>query len=286
MTWLVTGATGMLGHEVVSLARGRGHDIAARTRRDLDISHRDQVESAFQTLTPRVVVNCAAWTAVDDAEEREREAYRVNADGPRLLAEACARHGARLVHVSTDYVFSGDADVPYGENDPAEPRTAYGRTKLAGEKAVLDALPSAAVVRTAWLYGAHGSNFVSTMLRLMAERETVEVVDDQFGQPTWAVDLADRLVTLGELGSAAGMFHATNSGKASWFELAQEIFRLSGTDPGRVRRTTSEAFVRPAKRPAFSVLGHARWRELGLEPLRPWRDALRAAHPELAKPFR
>ncbi|MFI6509498.1 dTDP-4-dehydrorhamnose reductase [Streptosporangium sp. NPDC050855] len=277
MVWLVTGANGMLGHEVVARARERGHDVAALGHRDLDICRPDRIDAAFRALAPRVVVNCAAWTAVDAAEDHEPEAHRVNADGPRFLAAACARHGARLVHISTDYVFPGDATVPYREDHPAGSRTAYGRTKLAGEEAVLGLLPSAAIVRTAWLYGAHGSNFVRTMLRLMAERQTVDVVDDQRGQPTWAADLADRLVTIGGLGSATGRFHATNSGDTTWFEFAREIFRLAGADPDRVRPTTSAAFGSPVDRPAFSVLDDTRSPEMGLEPLRPWRDALRAA---------
>lgn len=277
MTWLVTGATGMLGQEVVAAARGRGHRVAALGRRDLDIRDEDGIEAAFRIHTPSVVVNCAAWTAVDDAESRERAAHEVNAVAPRLLAAACARHGARLVHVSTDYVFSGQAVLPYGEHDEAEPWTAYGRTKLAGEQAVLALLPGAAVVRTAWLYGAGGRNFVTTMLRAVAEGDTVDVVDDQRGQPTWTADLADRLVAVGESRSASGVFHATNSGETSWYELAREVFTLAGADPRRVRPTTSAALMRPARRPAFSVLGDGRSHELGLKPLRPWRDALRAA---------
>ncbi|MGC5014933.1 dTDP-4-dehydrorhamnose reductase [Streptosporangium sp. DT93] len=277
MVWLVTGANGMLGHEVVARARERGHDVVAPGHRDLDICDPAGIDAAFRESAPDVVVNCAAWTAVDAAESREAEAHRVNAEGPRLLAEACAGYGARLVHVSTDYVFPGDALTPCREDDPTGPRTAYGRTKLAGEEAVLGLLPSAAVVRTAWLYGAHGPNFVRTMLRLMAERETLDVVDDQRGQPTWAADLAGRLVAIGETGSAAGVFHATNSGETTWFEFAREIFRLAGADPDRVRPTTSAAFAAPAPRPAFSVLDDTRSPRLGLEPLRPWRDALHAA---------
>ncbi|MGW0809503.1 dTDP-4-dehydrorhamnose reductase [Nonomuraea sp. NPDC002799] len=276
MTWLITGATGLLGPEVVAAARGRGYRVAALGRKDLDVCHEGAIEAAFGAHAPSVVVNCAAWTAVDEAESRESEAFHVNAEGPRLLAAACARHGARLVQVSTDYVFSGEAGLPYGEGDQAGPRTAYGRTKLAGEEAVLALLPGAAIVRTAWLYGAHGRNFVTVMLRAAAERRTVDVVDDQRGQPTWAPDLAERLVAVGESG-AAGVFHATNAGQTSWFGLARAVFRLTGADPGRVRPTTSAALMRPAARPAFSVLRDGRSHELGLPPLRSWQEALRAA---------
>ncbi|MGW1029258.1 dTDP-4-dehydrorhamnose reductase [Streptomyces sp. NPDC002577] len=282
MKWLVTGAGGMLGREVAALLAAEGALLAARTRRDLDITDPVQVRHAVKALAPDIVVNCAAWTAVDDAESREAEAHRVNADGPQLLAETCREYGARLLHVSTDYVFPGDATVPYAENAPTGPRTAYGRTKLAGEEAVLGVLPErAAVVRTAWLYGAHGPSFVRTMLRLERERDTVDVVDDQVGQPTWARDVAERLVWLGTRPEAAGVFHGTSSGEATWYDLAREVFRLAGADPSRVRPTDSTAYVRPAPRPAFSVLGHGRWAEAGLEPPRDWRAALSRALPLL-----
>jgi dTDP-4-dehydrorhamnose reductase len=187
--------------------------------------------------------------------------------------------------VSTDYVFAGDATEPYPEDGPINPINAYGRSKLAGERAVLETLPETGyVVRTAWLYGRHGKNFVTTMLRLAQERETLDVVDDQLGQPTWSLDLARRIVELAELGEAgapAGVYHGTNSGQTTWYGLAREIFAEAGLDAGRVRPTTSDRFVRPAKRPAYSVLGHDRWAAAGLPPLRHWKEALREALPGL-----
>ncbi|MET7699394.1 dTDP-4-dehydrorhamnose reductase [Streptomyces sp. NPDC005485] len=289
MRWLVTGAGGMLGRDVVEELAGRGEDVVGLDRTALDITRSEELDRAFTEHRPDLVVNCAAYTAVDDAESDEERALLINGEGPRLVARACAVHGARLVHVSTDYVFAGDArSTPYPEDHPPAPRTAYGRTKLAGERAVLAELPGAsAVVRTAWLYGVHGGNFVRTMIDLEARRDTLDVVDDQRGQPTWSADVATRVADLGaRLGrdeGAHGVFHATSSGEATWCELAREVFRLLDADPGRVHPTTSGAFPRPAPRPAYSVLGHDRWSEIGLRPLRDWRTALQEAMPHIRK---
>ncbi|CAL9347064.1 dTDP-4-dehydrorhamnose reductase [Streptomyces sp. Tu 3180] len=287
MTWLVTGAGGMLGRDVVGELTRRGERVTGLDRTALDITRADAVERALAEHRPALVVNCAAYTAVDDAETDEERATAVNGDGPRLLARACAAHGARLVHVSTDYVFSGDArTAPYPEDHPTAPRTAYGRSKLAGERAVLEELPGAsAVVRTAWLYGVHGTSFVRTMIGLEARRPTVDVVDDQRGQPTWSADVAERIADLGpRLGDGAhGVFHATNSGEATWYDLAREVFRLIGADPDRVRPTTTAAFPRPAPRPAYSALAHGRWQEIGLPAPRDWRAALHEALPGIRK---
>ncbi|MEV6109006.1 dTDP-4-dehydrorhamnose reductase [Streptomyces sp. NPDC051940] len=287
--WLVTGAGGMLARDVLARLAADGIPAVAADRKALDVTEPESVAAAFAGNPPAVVVNCAAYTAVDDAEEHEDEATAVNGAGPRRLAEACRTHGSVLLHVSTDYVFPGDASAPYPEDAPTGPRGAYGRSKLAGERAVLELLPERGfVVRTAWLYGAGGRNFVRTMIRLEESRDTVDVVDDQHGQPTWTEDLADRLVRLGHAALAgaapAGVYHGTSSGETSWFGLAREVFRLLGADPLRVHPTTSAAFARPAPRPAYSVLGHERWRLAGIEPIRDWRAALGAAMPALLSP--
>ncbi|MEU0219028.1 dTDP-4-dehydrorhamnose reductase [Streptomyces sp. NPDC006265] len=287
MRWLITGAGGMLGRDVVEELTRRGETVVGLDRAALDITSASAVDSAVREHRPDVVVNCAAYTAVDDAETDEDRALEINGDGPRLLARACAAHDARLIHVSTDYVFSGEArTTPYPENHPTGPRTAYGRTKLAGERAVLEELPGAsAVLRTAWLYGVHGSNFVRTMIGLEARRDTLDVVDDQRGQPTWSADVAERIADLGPgLGPEAhGVFHATNSGEVTWFDLAREVFSLIGADPDRVRPTSSAAFPRPALRPAYSALAHRRWQEIGLPLPRDWRSALHEALPRIRK---
>lgn len=284
--WLVTGAGGMLGQDLLARRAAVGAPAVGLDRGALDITDPAAVRAALAAHSPALVVNCAAWTAVDDAEAKEDQALAVNGTGPRVLAEACREAGAVLLQVSTDYVFAGDAVKPYPEDAPTDPRSAYGRTKEAGERAVLDVLPQTGyVVRTAWLYGAGGGNFVRTMMRLEAVKDTLDVVNDQRGQPTWTVDLAERLSDLGDAalaGSApAGVYHGTSAGETTWFGLTQEIFRLLGADPDRVRPTTSAAFVRPAPRPAYSVLGHDRWREADLIPMRNWQVALGEAFPAL-----
>jgi dTDP-4-dehydrorhamnose reductase len=281
--WLVTGAGGMLGRDVVTTLTSNGEDVAALTRRDLDITDEAAVFRAMRGCRPDIVVNCAAWTGVDDAEAHERHALRVNGHGAAYLASACAGSGAWLVQVSTDYVFGGDACRPYAEHDAPGPRTAYGRTKLAGEQAVLRQLPRTSyVVRTAWLYGAHGPNFVRTIMRLERERQVLEVVDDQRGQPTWTADVAGQVIALLRSQAPAGVYHATSSGDTTWFGLAREVFRLLGADEGRVRPVRSGEHPRPAPRPACSVLGHDAWARTGIEPIGGWRSALRRAFPVLA----
>jgi dTDP-4-dehydrorhamnose reductase len=272
--YLVTGARGMLGSDLVEALFGR--DVTLLGRAELDVTDRDAVFAAVEGHD--VVLNAAAYTAVDAAETDEEAALAVNGTAVGLLGEATAASGAKLVTVSTDYVFAGDATTPYAEDAPYAPLNAYGRTKAAGERAALSANPGGAyVVRTAWLYGRHGQNFPRTMLGLAASRDTFSVVADQVGQPTWTLDLARQIVALVDADAPAGVYHGTASGRASWFEFAQETLRLAGLDPERVLPTDSSTFVRPAPRPAFSVLGHDAWRRAGLEPMRDWREALAEA---------
>ena len=269
--WLVTGAAGMLGRDL--LAALGDDDVTGLTRDDLDVTDTAAVRDVVRNVD--VVVNAAAWTDVDGAEPAEASAFAVNALGPANLATACADVGARMLHVSTDYVFAGDASAPYDEAAPLAPRSAYGRSKAAGEWAVRAHLPDHSwVVRTAWLYATHGSNFVRTMLRLESERDTLDVVADQRGQPTWSRDLAVRIVEMVRGDVAPGTYHGTASGEATWCDLARAVFELAGADPARVRPTTTDRFPRPAPRPAYSVLGHDGWAPTGLAPLRPWRAAL------------
>jgi dTDP-4-dehydrorhamnose reductase len=283
--WLVTGAGGQLGSDLVAVLTAAGDEVVGLTRADLDISDERSVRAAVDRVWPDVVINAAAYTAVDAAETDEDEAYRVNATGPGVLATATSGR-ARLLHVSTDYVFDGQGSAPYAEGDPTEPRSAYGRTKLAGERAALGVHPDAYVVRTAWVYGAGGGNFVKTMAALEAKHDTISVVDDQRGSPTWSRDLAYGLVALGRSAAAPGVYHCTNGGEATWYDLARAVFEELGADPGRVQPTTTDAFPRPAPRPAYSVLGTQRWQAAGLTPLRDWRVALSAAFAEVGPALR
>jgi dTDP-4-dehydrorhamnose reductase len=272
--YLITGAGGMLGHDLASALGDR--DVVALTRADLDVTNLESVRAAVGGAD--VVINAAAYTRVDDAESEEAAAFAVNATGAGNVAIAAAEAGATLVHYSTDYVFDGAAITPYQEYHPTNPVTAYGRTKAAGEHLALEQGPERTfLLRIAYLYGEHGPNFTKTMLRLASERETVSVVTDQVGQPTWTADVAEQTLALLGSDAAPGIYHATNSGSASWFEFARAIFETAGLDPERVLATDSHHYVQRAPRPRYSVLGHDAWAAAGLPELRDWHEALRAA---------
>jgi dTDP-4-dehydrorhamnose reductase len=287
---LITGANGQLGSELVRQSR-RASDIPFARGIDLpevDLTDpfavRDTVEEWARVVrsdSPShrlVVLNPAAYTAVDKAEEDEETAYAVNAAAPALLAQACASVGARMVQLSTDYVFPGDGAQPYEPDDPKGPTNAYGRTKLAGELAVRDLLPDASyVVRTAWLYGQGGPNFVKTMARLERERETITVIDDQVGSPTWAGDLAAGLLALARSDAPPGSYHGTNRGSTTWNGFARAVFEELGADPERVLPTDSASYVTAATRPSYSVLSPRAWDAAGLPPFPGWREALAEA---------
>jgi dTDP-4-dehydrorhamnose reductase len=274
MKWAVLGHAGMLGHDFMSALAAR--DVTGFDRAEFDITDLDSVRSVLTDFD--VVINCAAWTAVDDAEEKEPAALAINGDGPKNVAIVCKEIGATLVHISTDYVFSGEATSPYAEDALVSPKSAYGRTKLAGEIAIRETLPlDHYIVRTAWLYGEHGPNFIKTMLNLEKVKETISVVDDQIGQPTWTKDLVSQIITMVETQVPAGTYHGTSSGQTSWFGLTQRIYESIGANAKRVLPTTTDAFPRPAPRPAYSVLGHDKWVTAGMSPIRNWEEALAAA---------
>lgn len=268
MRALVTGAAGMLGQDLVPVLEAAGHTVVA-VDLDVDITDAAAVDGCVDAVCPEAVFHLAAWTDVDGAEEHEAQALAVNGDGARNVARAAARAGASLVLVSTDYVFDGASGRDYTEDDQPAPLGAYGRTKLAGERAVLDEHPRGArIARTAWLYGRHGRNFVDTMRRLAGERDEVAVVDDQEGGPTWTRDLAPALVALLDL--PPGIYHTTGAGSVTWAGFAEAIFVEDGV-PCRVRRITTAQIGRPAPRPARSVLAVTK---PGTPRLRHWREAL------------
>lgn len=281
---LVPGGRGQLGSDLARLAPG---PCLAPGSSDMDVTDVNAVETMVGALAVAateadfspVVVNASAYTAVDAAESDVDAAYAVNETGPRLLAAACARHRVPLLHVSTDYVFPGDAVEPYEPDAPTGPRSVYGASKLAGERAVLESGARAWVVRTAWVYGAAGGNFVKTIAQLESERDTLSVVDDQRGSPTWSHDLAAGLLELaGQVADGCGprqrVLHATGAGETTWCGLARAVFSELGADPERVRPCTTEQFPRAAPRPAYSVLSNRAWAGAGLAPLPPWRTSL------------
>jgi dTDP-4-dehydrorhamnose reductase len=267
---LVTGAAGQLGADLVDHARAVGDDVIAVAKADLDITDADAVRAVLDRARPDAVVNAAAFTAVDACETNEELAYAVNADAVGHLSAACELVGAHLVHVSTDYVFDGALDRPYREDDPTNPQSVYGRSKLAGEHA---AGPAATIARTSWVCGEHGNNMVKLVLRLAADPDqALAFVDDQRGKPSFTSDLAPALRRLA-LDRRSGTFHVTNQGAVSWYEFVREILSVAGHDPDRVRpiATVDLDPPRPAPRPANSVLDDTAWRAAGYEPLRDFR---------------
>jgi dTDP-4-dehydrorhamnose reductase len=277
MRLLVTGAGGMCARDVVLAAAGRQHEVAALSRSELDVCDGAQVARVVGELRPQAIVNCAAWTDVDGAERAEEEAMAVNGVAPGLLAQAASNAGAHLVHVSTDYVFDGTATRPYVESDAPNPRTAYGRTKLAGERAVAAAGGGAAIVRAAWLFGVGGRNFVATMLGLARDgRAEVAVVDDQVGSPTYTGHLAPALLEIAER-RLDGVLHVAGGGSCSWAQLAAAAFAADGVQC-EVRPVTSAEYPLPAPRPAWSVLASERPQAPRLPA---WREGLTAYLAEL-----
>jgi dTDP-4-dehydrorhamnose reductase len=283
MTWLITGGSGQLGLAFQAELALQGIDFVSVNSHELDITNQDLVEELVDSLMPEVIINSAAWTDVDGAETNESAAHAVNALGPRYLAIAASEATARLVQVSTDYVFSGEGTAPWGEGAQYNPQSVYGSTKSEGEKLVLGSHPSGSyVVRTAWLYSAQRKNFAKTMTKLALNGAgEVRVVNDQVGQPTFTDDLAKQIIDLVVSDSPVGIYHGTNSGQATWFEFAQEIFKLAGADVSRVVPVSSSEYPRPAKRPSYSVLGHDAWANTSVEPMRDWRIALAEAMPAI-----
>ena len=266
MRILVTGANGQLGQELAEILPERGYEVGALSRRELDIADPASVDRAVEDHSPELVINAAAYTNVDGCETERELAYRINALGPRNLAQSCERWGCELLHVSTNYVFDGESKRPYEPFDLSNPISAYGRTKLAGEEYVKHLSSRWYLVRTAGVYG-EGHNFVRTMLRVARERDELKIKDDEFISPTYARDLAEGIAEVIETG-LYGLYHLTNSGSCSWYEFAREIFRYAGIEVELVPISGSE-YPLPADRPANGVLS-----SLSSPRLRHWSEAL------------
>jgi len=283
MSWLITGGSGQLGIAVSQELGSRGLEFGAWGSKDLDITQSPIVLDVISKLSPKVIINCAGWTDVDGAECNEQSASRVNSDGAGNVAIAAKVISAKLIQISTDYVFSGLGETPWKVDDAINPQSVYGQSKAEGERRVLAIYPErTTIVRTAWLYSPWGKNFAKTMARLaIIGNEKVRVVDDQIGQPTSAMDLAQQLIELGLSTSPVGIYHGTNSGQATWYEFAQVIFELAGEDVARVIPVSSSEYPRPAKRPGYSVLSHEAWAKTSIVPMRHWRNALADAMPAI-----
>lgn len=263
----------MLGTDLMDIL-GEEHEVIGVDVKELDITDLIRTTKYIRDLSPQIIINSAAFTNVDGCETDIEQAYLVNAEGAGNLAEACDKTGAALVYISTDYVFPGTGAKPYREDDPTGPQSVYGKSKLAGEENVRRLCDCHYIVRTSWLFGRHGHNFVRTMLRLANERDRLSVVDDQTGSPTYTRDLAEALVRL-ILQPAYGTYHITNSGTCTWYQFCREILAAAGINNVEVKPITSEELNRPAPRPAYSVLDNFNWRQLGYPPLRHYREALR-----------
>lgn len=279
MKVLVTGASGQLGRDVVLLLEQEGHDVLACDRDQMDITNQAQCNEVISSYHPEVIIHCAAYTAVDAAETDTDGAYKVNAVGTRNVVVAAEKVGAKLIYISTDYVFDGQSTTPYQEYDDTNPQSVYGKSKRAGEWLVQSLCSRWFVVRTSWVYGLHGNNFVKTMLKLGQEKPKLQVVHDQKGSPTYTVDLALFLIEL--MGTEMyGVYHASNRGECTWYEFTQAIFEEAQTVVGvsiqaELEPCTTENFPRPAPRPVNSVMDHLSIRTNGLTDLRPWREGLR-----------
>ena len=274
MRWLVIGANGMLGSDMQKVLDNNEANFL--NKNECDVTDINNVKQVIKDCD--VVVNCAAYTAVDQAEKEPILAFKINEAGPRNLAMACRDIGAKLVHFSTDYVFDGNANLPYSESHKPSPKSVYGKSKLAGEFAVQTELPNNHyIIRTAWLYGKNGNHFGKTILNLAKTKDSLNVVNNQLGQPTWTQDLAKLVVKIVESNIDSGIYHGTSSGQVSWFEFAQRIFFLAGLDVSRIQPVSSSEFIRPAPRPSYSVLGHNSLDKQGIAPIRNWNLALTEA---------
>ena len=282
MKWAITGGSGQLGKSIAEKLVNFQIPHVSWSHSELDISQESSI-AIIEAESPDVLINCAAWTHVDGAESNEGAANKANRDGARNMAIAAKSLGIPLIHISTDYVFSGSGSRPWKIDDETHPTSKYGLSKLLGEYEILSIYPSKSyILRTAWLYGPYGKNFAKTILKkAITGREVIEVVNDQIGQPTSTIDLADQIFRLVEAKPSPGIYHATNSGKCSWWDFAKELVSLAGELESRIIPITTEEFITPVKRPAYSVLDHSKWNNVGMAQMRDWRESLGEVFPRL-----
>ena len=284
MKWAITGGSGQLSRSLVDLLDKEGVPYIAWSHKDLDVAD-DSSISVIKETSPDLLINCAAWTNVDAAEEFPEKATRVNQVGPRNMARAAKELKIPLIHISTDYVFSGQSRQPWSTDSKTEPMSTYGLSKLLGEKEISKNLDADFyILRTAWLYGPYGRNFSKTILKkALTSKDSINVVNDQIGQPTTTKSLAEQIFKVAQQNIPSGTYHATNTGQASWWDFAREIFELAGEDVERVRSSTSEDFPSNVKRPKYSVLDQSAWSKVGMETMPEWRRALKEVFPEIRK---
>jgi dTDP-4-dehydrorhamnose reductase len=279
MTWLVLGVNGQLGQELINLLKTKNIEAIGTDRNEIDFAKPNEIAEKIDKLKPSQIVNCGAYTQVDKAEEEIELANLINAQAVGVIAKYAHEKQLPFVHISTDYVFDGTATNPYQEDHEVNPQSVYGKSKAQGEKEAFGKNPLAYILRTAWVYGAYGNNFPKTIAKKLMNKESVNIVNDQIGAPTWTLDLALAIVEILEKKSKPGIYHVTNSESCSWFEFAREIAKTLNLDENLVKPTDSKSFVRPAVRPNFSVLSNKKWQSAGLTPLRSWKDAWEKAAP-------
>jgi dTDP-4-dehydrorhamnose reductase len=284
MRWAITGGSGQLSRSLVDLLDKEGVPYITWSHKDLDVAD-DSSITVIKETCPDLLINCAAWTNVDAAEEFPEKATRVNQVGPRNMVRVAKELKIPLVHISTDYVFSGQSGKPWSTDSKTEPMSSYGTSKLLGEKEITKSLDvNFYILRTAWLYGPYGRNFSKTILKkALTSKDSINVVNDQIGQPTTTKSLAEQIFKVAKHNIPSGTYHATNTGQASWWDFAREIFELAGEDVERVRPSTSEDFPSNVKRPKYSVLDQSAWSKVGMETMPEWRRALKEVFPEIRK---
>jgi dTDP-4-dehydrorhamnose reductase len=273
MTWLVLGAKGQLGQELTRLLKVKNIEAIGTDRNEIDFAKPNEIAKNLTKLNPSHIVNCGAYTQVDKAEDEPELANLINAQAVGVIAKFASERKIPFVHISTDYVFDGTSTIAYLEADKVNPQSVYGSSKALGEKEALENNPESYILRTAWVYGEYGKNFPKVIAKKLKNNESLNVVNDQVGAPTWTLDLASAIIEILEKKPIPGIYHVTNSESCTWFEFAQTIAKTLNVDEKLVKPTDSKSFVRPAVRPKYSVLSNSKWENAGLTPLRSWKEA-------------